>query len=535
MATCWSLWQRSQAQEVLRAIAAPVQGIVRAAGEEVVVPMTNRYCEALGIGAPVLEKVKDHSDANTYSLLIVALLERGEAMTLLEVAERFAAAGVAPAERALQSLQRCKPARAPVYRDGDHYALDPHDEELDLWAFRLGLRPPRMPSLSVVRSAPEPLPGLHQPLTVAELDEAWRGASLYAWSSYRLALAVLDAHGEAMAPEGVVAFVRARSRWHSLSPDSAKFRSRRSTVRAREDGRWEIGDDQDALLSARKAVRDRVQMLRRSSAPRLDPVMMEVSRRAHERRRAAHAAELAALRRVLVHTFPANAPLAVVLMDLAERAIETFVEDELDSARERISGYDFIGAVDVRMMLRVLEIDPGERRLAELGPPQKSKALNNRGRTLKITTAMLVQGSCGIARPFGDPRKMAVYLREGQTTRFRRRLEADAKSLFALYEYGRLHGAVRLRWGFLDEMIPAPWRHRDESWFYHLKQRAQERGEVLEVVTGGAPGWTDPWARGRRCHVEGDADGYRLTLVDEEGVAVDDRDVQLARLAATVG
>jgi len=497
-----------------------------------VVP-TNRYCEALGISVPALEKVKDHGDANTYSLLIVALLERGEAMTLLQVAARFAAAGVASAERALQSLQRCKPARAPVYRDGDHYALDPHDDELDLWAFRLGLRPPRMPRLSVVRSAPgEPLPDLHEHLTVAELDEAWRGASLYAWSSYRLALAVLDAHGEPMAPEDVVAFVRARSQWHSLSPDSAKFRNRRSTVHLREDGRWESGHDEDALLSTRKVVRDRIQMLRRSSASRPDPVMMEVSRKAHERRRAAHAAELAALRRVLVHTFPADAPTAVVLLDVAGRAIETFLKEGLDSARERISEYDFIGAVDVRMMLRLLGIDPGERRLAELGPPQKSKVLNKRGRTLKLTTAMLVQGSCGIARPFGDPRKMAAYLLSGQTTRFRRRLEADVKSLFALYEYGRLHGAVRLRWGFLDEMIPAPWRHRDETWFYHLKQQAQERGEALEVVTGGAPGWTDPWARARRCNVERDADGYRLTLLDENGLAVDERDVQLARLAA---
>ena len=112
--------------------------------------MTNPYCDALRIEVPVLENVKDHREANTYSLLIVALLERGAPMTLAEVAERFATAGVAPAELALRSLQRCKPARAPVYRDGDHYALDPHDDDADLWAFRLGLRPPKVPRLSVV-------------------------------------------------------------------------------------------------------------------------------------------------------------------------------------------------------------------------------------------------------------------------------------------------------------------------------------------------------------------------------------------------
>lgn len=496
--------------------------------------MTNRYCEALGIGVPVLERVKDQRDANTYSLLLVALLERGEAMTLAEVAERFAAAGVAPAERALKSLKRCQPARAPVYRDGDRYSLDPHDAQLDLWAFRLGLRPAKMPRLSVVRSAPETPPDIDEPLTVAELDEAWHHASLNSWSSSRLVLAVLDAQGEAMAPEAVVASVAARSQWNSLSPDSKKFRSRRTTVHVRDDGRWEIGDDHGALLTARKAVRDRVQMLRRSTSPRQDPVMIEASRRAYERRRAAHAAELAALRRVLVHTFPANLPVAVVLVDVAESTIETFLEAELESARERLSGYDSIAAIEVRTTLRLLAFDPGERRLAELGPPQKSMTLNKRGRTLKITTALLVQGSCGIARPFGDPETMTAYLREGQTTRFRRRLEADAKSLFALYQYGRLHGAVRLRWGFLDAMIPAPWRHPDESSLYHLMQEVQKRGDALEIVTGSAPGWADPWSRARCCHVNLDAERYLLTLVDEEGFPVDERDVQLARLASTI-
>ena len=49
---------------------------------------------------------------------------------------------------------------------------------------------------------------------------------------------------------------------------------------------------------------------------------------------------------------------------------------------------------------------------------------------------------------------MREYLRSGADTKFRRRLEADAKSLYGLYQYGRLHGCVRLRWGFLDRCCP---------------------------------------------------------------------------------
>jgi len=454
--------------------------------------VTNRYCEVLGIDVPSLGEVRDHREANTYSLLIVALLERGDAMTLGEVAERFDAAGVAPAERALRSLKRCKPARSPVYRDGYHYALDPHDQEVDLWVFRLGLRPPKVPTVSVVRHVPDPLPDLDEPLTVAELDEAWREANLHGWSAQRLALAVLDAHGTAMTPEDVVAFVGARTRWHLMALGSAKFKRRDSAVSVRSDGRWEIGADREALFSARKAARTRVETARRWASMKPDPAAIAANRRAVEQRRTAHAVQLATLRRVLVHAFPATAPGAVALVDVGRRQIETFFADELDAARQRIISYDVIGAVNIRTVLRALGVDPGERRLAELGPPQKSKQLNKRGRTLKITTAMLILGSCGIDRPFGGEEKMLEYLREDRAARFRRRLEADTKSLFALYEYGRLHGAVRLRWGFLDEMIPAPWVHRDERGLYDLMREAQERDQALEVVAGTAPGWVEP-------------------------------------------
>jgi hypothetical protein len=52
--------------------------------------LTNPYCEALGIRVPALNTVRDHPEANVYTLMIVALLERGHPMTLLEIAERFA-------------------------------------------------------------------------------------------------------------------------------------------------------------------------------------------------------------------------------------------------------------------------------------------------------------------------------------------------------------------------------------------------------------------------------------------------------------
>ncbi len=234
--------------------------------------------------------------------------------------------------------------------------------------------------------------------------------------------------------------------------------------------------------------------------------------------------------RALLVGFPAKRPRAVALLDVGRHTIQTFVDDELDDLRARVAEYDIVGAEEVRGLLRVLEINAAGRRLAELGPPQKSKTLNRRGRTLKITTSLLVQGSCGIGRPFGDPKRLAAYLAKGELTKLRRRLEADLKSLYALYQYGRLHGTVRLRWGFLDERIVAPWVHRDERMYYDLKRAALDTSRELEVVVGNAPGWNDPWSRARRVNVEADPSGWRTWLVDHEGYVIDDADVQCARL-----
>jgi hypothetical protein len=240
------------------------------------------------------------------------------------------------------------------------------------------------------------------------------------------------------------------------------------------------------------------------------------------------------MRRVLLYAFPAKRPEALAVLDVGERELSTFVGDEVERISEQLIPYDIIGAIEVRALLRVLDVDPGDRRLAELGPPQKTKKIDKRGRTLKITPELLIRGSCGISRPFGDEKRLTAYLRDGQETKLRRRLEASVKSLFALYEYGRLHGVVRLRWGFLDQRVPIPWVHRDEPVLYHLMKTAEEMGVPLEVVVGSAPGWTDPWSCVRLAFVEKQENSWRSWLVDENGHVIDEDEIQLARLSATL-
>lgn len=495
--------------------------------------MTNTYQEVLKLTGVRLEDVKHHPEASHYTLLIVALIERGGPMTLAEVAARFASAGVAPVEDALAGLRRCRPARAPVHRDGEHYSLDPYDDDADLWAFRLGLRPPKVARTVVVPPELPPMPGPTVRLTVAELDAAWNDAVLHTVSARHLALAVLDAYGGPMRPEDVVAAVRERTEWYMLGTDPVKFRSRSSPVLVDAEGRWAIAVGHEALEAARLGVRERVRARLKAEMGRFDPAIHEAARREADVRRAKHGAELAQLRRVIVYGFPAVKPEALALVDVAERTIATYVRGEIAGAITRLADYDILAGLEIRTLLRGIGVDPETLRLAELGPSQKTMKINKSGRVLKITAEMLIRGSCGISRPFA-PESLRGYLDTGADSKLRRRLEADARSLYALHEYGRLHHTVRLRWGFLDERLPASWVHHDEPYLGELMKQGLALGVPLEVVVGNAPEWADPWARALPVRVRQGDRAWEQYLVDEIGMVVRDDEIQLARLATTV-
>lgn len=495
---------------------------------------TNDWCRVLGIRPPKLEAVAGHREANTFALLLVALLERGEAMTLSEVAARFEEAGLMEQARARLSLSRCKPGRPPVYRDGDLYHLDPYDRELDFWAFRLDLRETEVQPAEPKDVEVVPPSGPEIPLTLSELDVAWRDRSV-GLSAQRLAVAVLDAYGGPLAPAEVVQAVSSRTRWHRLTEVQPHFKRRGSPVEVLEDGRWRLSHEAGAIVRQTRAnVRAQLAAAQRQAGMGTDPATLQARRVEREKARAARRAELARESTALLVAFPPAEPKVAVLLDVDAHAVTSFAGDELSELRSRLETYDVLGGVDVRGQLRALGFEPGPRRLAELGPSQKSMKLNQRGRSLKITTALLVQGSCGIAKPFGDEKKLAGYLANGELTRLRRRLEADLKSLYNLYEYGLLHGLLCLRWGFLDERIPAPWFQADGQTLRHLKETALAKNVPLEVVIGSAPGWDDPWSRARVAFPEKDAYGWPTWITDEEGSPIDEDAIQRARLAVTI-
>ncbi|MDJ0837686.1 MAG: hypothetical protein QNK37_14315 [Acidobacteriota bacterium] len=494
--------------------------------------MTNAWCDALNINTPSLEQVKHHKNANSFTMLMVALLEKGAPMTLDEVAVRFEQAAVAPATRALQSLKRCRPGRPPIYRTDDYYSIDPHDKDADLWMFRLGLRPPKAPKLSIVKPEPAPLPGIEVPLSIAELDEAWKGANLSQWSSKRLTLAVLEAHGRPMYPQEILAFVTAQTKWSSLDMDPAKFRTRVSPVDILPDGRLTIDTQRGTeMIPVRKAVREKIGSVREAASKQTDPAIFKAHYRAAERRKVAEVLASAKKRRAFLYAFPEKRPESLALLDVDNHELSTFIGEELEAVAALLANFDIIGGMDIRPLLTTLGFDFENVALAELGPPQKTKQINKQGRKLKITTELLIQNTCNISRPLGDKNKLASYLAHGQYTRLRRRLEANVKALYAFYEYGRLHGSVRLRWGFLDERIRAPWSGSFGGELHTLEKIAAERALPLEIIVGNAPGWEDPWSRSQLVFPIGTS--WSTTLVDENGYEIDRDEIQRARVAGS--
>lgn len=93
---------------------------------------------------------------------------------------------------------------------------------------------------------------------------------------------------------------------------------------------------------------------------------------------------------------------------------------------------------------------------------------------------------------------------------------------------------LRVRWGPVNDMLPVPWVHADETVLHRIVRSAFEIGAEIEAVVGKAPDWNQPWARARLLRVMTGRNEHDLVLVDEEGFSVDDRDVQVARLAVTI-
>ncbi|MFP3941554.1 MAG: hypothetical protein ACLF0P_14750 [Thermoanaerobaculia bacterium] len=247
------------------------------------------------------------------------------------------------------------------------------------------------------------------------------------------------------------------------------------------------------------------------------PQDLEAVHRKWRERQAAERKEAAALRRVLIHGVTVGARLrAAGLLDPESGRIETFVEAELGEMPERLARYDLVIGIGPRHVLHGLGADPDAFRLADLDRPQKTRKVGRRGRRLQLTNEMLVSGTVGGRRPLGREDQYRGYLEKRHLAGLRRRLERDLEALWAYYRFGVLHREVCLRWGAVEDFIPAGWAHPGDPSLLQMAREARESGRVLEVVPGRPPAWPDPWEGSTLVEVE-ERGSYDLLLVPLPG------------------
>jgi hypothetical protein len=477
----------------------------------------NTYCARLNIPVRRVEDFLDKKDVKLVDLLIVALLERGGPATLEQIADRLSAAGVqAGTDDMVYSLKKAWHGMQPVYRAPDgRLGLDLASYAMRRVLFKLNWEE-RRPAPSPPLPEPEVLPD-DVPLSEDELRWAFGQRSISSVSGLRQAAAVLDARREPMTVEDLESYLSKLTPHRSrLSADLGRWR--KSYLRVDAEGRLSLEATAPEVPAMRRAVRTLAR------AGQMEEAIREQQHRYHEVRKAELAVEqeqarreAARLRRAVLRIVPDQGPpAAAALLDVAARAIKTFVGDELAQLPAAIAAFDLVAALRVREALYSAGIsDPDRFRLVDLQSPQKTRRLNRQGRCLTITPEMLITSSTGISRPLGEPARLAAYLAEGAEGKLRRRIESDVKALFAFYNYGVLHGHVRLRWGFLDEGLPVDWALPGDMHVYEVLNACRAAGRPVDLVWGSAPGWADPWSRARSARVIAVDSG--CVVVESEG------------------
>lgn len=342
---------------------------------------------------------------------------------------------------------------------------------------------------------------------------------------------MLDAIGGTRTPAELSEWIRERSEHPvEISPDCVQPWYG-PLLSWNTEGRLVLDRNAPALRTVRRAIRAisqrRLDEQTRHAGRRQEFEQREVALAAEEERRRRAATRL---RRAILRVAPTPTDIrAASLLDVGTRTIRTFLGEDVDGLPTALRPFDLVAGLEVRSTVRTLGLDPNGIRLVDLGPPQKTVTINRQGSTLRLTPEMILRSTTGIRRPLRDAQRVREYLARDDETRLVRGLESDVKALHALHRYGVLHRAVRLRWGFLDRTLRAPWAEPGDPSLWGVLDEARRTDAAVEIVVGSAPGWSNPWARAQRVRVV-ELDAWDVTVADGHGVRrVDRYEIQAVR------
>ena len=128
---------------------------------------------------------------------------------------------------------------------------------------------------------------------------------------------------------------------------------------------------------------------------------------------------------------------------------------------------------------------------------------------MPVTLGGVLRATTGARRGPAPPDAWRHALDTGRRAAIERRLASEARSLFALYEYGVLHGGVRVRARPGDRLLPVAWGMRGDPDAHSILDAAERTWTPLDAVidppvdqpTRQVESLPDPWARARRVDV----------------------------------
>ncbi len=497
-------------------------------------PANNRIFEALKVAPYTLDGFYPPREPSLFHWMVLVLVENGEPMPLDAIVRRLTGLEVEANTGDLgYSLRKAWHGLKPVYRDANGlFGLELDAGHVGYIVRASGIiKEPERPAPPLTPSPT--IPGSEQPISEEEMEALCEGGVCTSISTLRATAGLLEALGRSLSIGEVNAWFGARLNYGTFPLRLHGIRAWRSDlVRLESDETLVLNPESEGVPAMRCAIHAYVHPALLRKAQRCEWATQQVARDeelATQRRRQAEVA--GTLRRAILHLAPSGLEPAVgVVLDVEARTFTTFLAGQRPDAR-CFAGFDVLIGVDIRNALLALGVDPTPFRLVDLGPPQKTKTLNKAGRKLLITTELLMKGSVGLS--LGDPARLARYIQEGDDRHLAARLQADAKALHAYYNYGRLHGYVRLRWGFIDESISAGWALPGEDSLHNILGQAEKEGRCVEVVVGSAPGWEDPWSR-LQVGVVSRSGQWGPYSVQVSGRIFSGEDIQAARLGGRV-
>lgn len=491
----------------------------------------NRYCARLGIRPPRVEEFLARGGSpRLFPLIVIALLERGESMTLEQLVDRLASTPVGDRERLEVLILRSWHGLKPVVRDGrGRFRLDLHCAEVEFFLHDHGLRPRAVPLPAPFVAPAEP--SLDDPLTLDELAAALAGGGGSTMSALRRAAAVLDATGLPATVAEIEGVLRGLSRGSAaLGADAVRQFARYDLFEFFDDGRIGLNRGSSRLRNVREAVRRKARSTLVARAEREHHANL-FARNAERNRAQARQREVEALlkRRAIVRVWPPHGrPAAGVIIDINEHSIATFSPLAPLDVVATLQTYDILAGVDIWDALDLFEVDVDRCRVIDLGPPQKSMTDPRTDRPVRLRHEAILRDTTG--RSLTAVELLDADLAAGAWPDLVTRLGKDARALHDLYRYGVLHQAVRVRIDAFERRLGVTWAEAGDQHLYDILRMAMDSDTRVDLVVGRAPDWNDPWRRAMRVRVK-QLDVYSITVVGEaEPLVIDRDDVQAVRI-----